>query len=193
MKTKPTIALAAENNSSLTTMITTNKVAMVVVNGLLFQLGWFSAVLGGNSVALSVMLALLIVHQFLFIQHKSEWLLIALVAAMGIVIDTALSLSNILVFQPSVIAIPAWLFCIWVLFACTINHSLSWLKNRPVVAILIGAVAGPSSYFAGSKLSDVAFAEPLLQSLAIMVMIWALLLPLLMSLSNKIIRRETNE
>lgn len=197
MKPEPSSALAVDDKNSASAImiasVKANKAAMFILNGLLFQLGWFSAVLGGNAVALGVMLAILMIHQLLFIRHKSEWLFIVLVGVIGIVVDSTLSLSNVLLFSSTAVGIPTWLFCIWILFACTINHSLSWLKDRPLVAIVMGGFAGPSSYFAGSKLSDVAFAEPLFQSLTIVVIVWAILLPLLMMLSKKINANDTDD
>ena len=162
------------------------KTALLVFNGLLFQLGWFSSVLGGDTIALVVSLFILIIHHLFFVTDKKEWLLIATIACIGLAIDSILSLTGILVFTSVSFGIPVWLFCIWVLFACTINHSLSWLKQKPLLALLMGAIAGPSSYFAGSKLSDVSFAQPLLLSLVIMAVVWALVLPILTTLSKQL-------
>lgn len=179
-----TVATPVESDNA------TRHTLLLVLNGLLFQIGWFSAVLGGNNIALAVTLALLVIHHLVFINSHKQWLLIAAITLLGLAVDTTLSLAGVLIFSQVQFGIPLWLLCIWVLFACTLNHSLAWLKNKPLLAVFVGAAAGPWSYFAGSKLSDVAFGEPLLQSLTIIIIVWAALLPSLMLLSTKLANRH---
>ena len=40
----------------------------------------------------------------------------------------------------------------WMNFALTLNHAMAWLKGRPVVGLILGAIGGPLAYFAGAKL-----------------------------------------
>jgi hypothetical protein len=49
---------------------------------------------------------------------------------------------------------PLWLLSLWPAFASALSegHSLSWLKQRPLVAAGLGAVLGPLSYAGGARL-----------------------------------------
>ena len=51
---------------------------------------------------------------------------------------------------------PYWLVVMWALFATTINVSMAWMKNRWLLAVVMGAVFGPMA-FAGEKLGAVNF------------------------------------
>lgn len=160
--------------------MTTNKTLMNLLNGVLFQIGWFSCVLGGNEIAVLATTAILIIHYKLYISMNAEWFLISVVALLGLTIDRALSIFGVLIFEETLIGIPLWLFCIWVLFASSLNHSLYWLNNKLPLAALLGAIAGPSSYYAGSKLSNVSLGAPPEQSLIVLALLWGCLFPLLL-------------
>ena len=149
-----------------------------LINAALFQLGWFACVLGGDVIAFVVTVAILCIHELFIVNKRYEWSLIAIIAVTGFIIDNALSLFGVFSFQsPSLLYIPLWLMCLWVLFATTLSHSLAWLKDRLWLAALLGGVSGPMSYLAGSKLADVALSSPPLFSLVTISLCWAILLP----------------
>lgn len=152
-----------------------------ILNALLFQAGWFACILGGDIIACAALILILGLHALVVIENQREWLVIGLITAVGLVVDNTLTLSGIFTFESaSVFAMPFWLLCIWALFAATLNHSLAWLQNRLWLAAILGAISGPSSYLAGSKLSSVVIAAPLPQSLLIIGLCWAALFPLMM-------------
>jgi hypothetical protein len=160
----------------------------LVANAVLFQIGWFSCVLGGDIVALLACSIIFLLHHYFFIVDKKEWLFIIAVAVIGFTIDSLLFIIGVFNFpNPSLVNIPFWFLCIWGLFAATFNHSLSWLRSKVWAAALLGAFFAPASYFAGSNLSDVGLAEPVLVSLLVIASCWALLMPLLMALLNKML------
>jgi hypothetical protein len=68
---------------------------------------------------------------------------------------------------------------LWMNLAATLRHSLSWLCGRPVLALVMGAVAGPLAYWGGARLGAVELGAPLGSSLAAIAVEWALALPLL--------------
>lgn len=152
----------------------------IIFNAALFQVGWLSCVLGGNTIALVATLSILSAHFIFFSRQYQEWSLITAVGLLGFIIDSILVALGVLSFEPTGLFIPLWLLCLWILFACTLNHSLSWLKRWPLLAVLLGAIAGPSSYFAGSQLAGVELSTPLLFSLSLIAIIWATLLPALL-------------
>jgi hypothetical protein len=73
----------------------------------------------------------------------------------------------------------------WAIFATTLNISLRWLKGRWLVAILSGAIAGPLAYYAGARLGGVVFTDQTIALIALS-MGWAVLMPLLMALSQRL-------
>lgn len=152
-----------------------------ILNALLFQAGWFACVLGGDAFAAAALVLILGFHALVIVENQREWLVIASIIAVGLVVDNALTLLGIFSFESvSVFAIPFWLLGLWALFAATLNHSLAWLQNRLWLAAILGALSGPSSYLAGSKLSSVELATPLAQTLLIIGLCWAVLLPLML-------------
>jgi hypothetical protein len=73
----------------------------------------------------------------------------------------------------------------WVLFASTLNVSLRWLRGRWMLAMLLGAVAGPLAYYAGAGLGGVVIAEPL-PAFTALAAGWAAFVPLLIRLSTRL-------
>ena len=158
-----------------------------LLNGLLFQAGWFACVLGGDSIALLAVATVLLLHGLFFIEYKREWYFIIGMALAGIVLDSALTAFGIFLFAiPSLGYIPIWLACLWFIFATTFNHSLVWLQHRLPLAALLGAVSGTGSYYAGTKLAPVALADPLWLSILQISVCWAILMPLLCLLSRRV-------
>lgn len=144
----------------------------------LFQLGWFVCVIGGNAYALGFTLFVLIIHGLTLIENKSEWLLILCVLLGGASWDFIMIKTGLLSFaNPGLLVVPIWLVCLWILFSTTLNHGLVWLHRRLGLASLFGAIFGPASYWAGTRLSDAQLAEPLIISLSLMAVGWAVLFP----------------
>ncbi len=132
---------------------------------------------------------ILVFHGMFFVEKKSEWTFIAVVALLGFVLDSTLAALDILIFDTASLGyIPAWLLCLWVMFASTLNHSLAWLQSRLVLAALLGAIFGPVSYFSGTKLAPVMLAEPVFISIFTISLCWALLLPLLLMACQRIVK-----
>ena len=81
---------------------------------------------------------------------------------------------------------PMWLVSLWMLFAITINHSLGWLKERYLLAALMGFVFGPVAYYGGSKLGAITMPVELGLNTTIIFsgIIWAFVMPLLLVISR---------
>ena len=149
-----------------------------LLNAALFQLGWFACVLGGDFIAVVVTATILFAHGQLFVLARREWLLIVGVALVGIFLDGVWVFSGVLDFPQAQSIIPIWLVCLWVIFATSLCHSFYWLQRRLVLASLLGAMAGPSSYLAGAAMAGVVIAEPRVISIAAISIAWSLLFPL---------------
>ncbi|MGB5326439.1 MAG: DUF2878 domain-containing protein [Pseudomonadales bacterium] len=150
-----------------------------IANALLFNAVWLLCVLGGNVVALFSTLALLLAH-FRFVSSDWRELVLALQAlVIGFFVDAMMLQSGVLIAPDASVMPPAWLLCLWVAFSTTLNHSMAWLQNRLLLSVLVGALLVPLSYYAGTRLTDFALAEPLWRSIAMVGASWALVLPLL--------------
>lgn len=158
----------------------------LIVNLLGFQAGWFVSILLGSLSAVIYTAVFLLLHSVYF-ASKKEWMLIAGVVMIGVVADSIFSLFGILNFTNTLFFIPGWLVCLWCLFAATICHSLSWMRNLPWLAFVFAAVAGPLSYLGGARLADVSIGQPLWLSLCIMSIWWGVLFTFVITFSRKIV------
>jgi hypothetical protein len=117
----------------------------------------------------------------------------AVFASAGLAIDSAWSLSGAVRYSaawPSAALAPVWLVSLWVAFALTLDHSLAWLRRRPLLAAQFGGFGGGWSYWAGARLGAV---ETMLPPWAYGVAVgacWAVSLPLLIRLTALLAARR---
>ena len=77
-----------------------------------------------------------------------------------------------------------WLpIALWALFAIQFNVLFRWLRSRPVRAAVLGAIAGPLSFRAGSALGAVHFPDTT-QAMTALAIGWAVLMPLMVYLAS---------
>jgi hypothetical protein len=62
---------------------------------------------------------------------------------------------------------------------------MSWLKGRLTLAAVMGAICGPMSYYAGSKLGGIVFESPLAAMIVLSVG-WAVIMPVVVSLADRL-------
>ena len=158
-----------------------------------FQLNWLICVLAAArglpwAGPLAVLLWVLIHLRLNRGQYKTELILIIAAAVAGYTLDSLLVLAGYLTFPaearlgyPS----PLWMVALWINLATTLRHSLRWLKGRVALGALFGGIGGAAAYYAGSRLDAVSLADPLISSLLIFL-IWALALPALYALVEKL-------
>lgn len=130
--------------------------------------------------------AILVFHLFMANKPVKEIQLVLVTLLIGGLWDSFMVASGLLVYEVGMFnnnLAPYWILSMWVLFATTLNVSLSWMKSRYFLAALLGAVAGPFAYFAGSKLGAVIMPDTIVSSLVI-ALGWALIMPWLMLLSD---------
>jgi hypothetical protein len=164
----------------------------IVINAVVLQIGWLSCVLAGaNQVPwMGTLTALLIVawHISHASRPQNELLLVLSAGIIGAVWDSLLVYAGWLQYPSGTLIenmAPHWIVAMWMLFATTLNVSLRWLKQRPAVAAALGAVAGPAAYFAGYRLGGVEIPD-LLPAMSALALGWAILMPVLMTLSNRL-------
>ncbi|MGC5703515.1 DUF2878 domain-containing protein [Pseudomonas sp. NFXW11] len=150
-----------------------------LANALLFQLGWFTCVLSGDSPWLLLGLATLLAHFRWVGRWADEGPMIVGIALIGITLDSFLHWLGVFQFQQVSLLIPWWLMLLWALLATTLRHCLAWSAHPWWLASALGALGGPLSYYAGGRLAEVTFPYGVLPTLIGLGLLWALLLPLL--------------
>lgn len=165
--------------------------AGLIVNVVAFQIGWFACVLGaarGWPWAGTALAAVIVAwHVARAVRPAQELRLIAAAMLMGALFDSSLAALGWLAFASGTLVdgtAPHWILAMWALFATTLNVSLNWLKGRLVVAALLGAAAGPLSYWAGARLGAVVLADPV-HALGALAVGWAIMMPALTILARR--------
>jgi hypothetical protein len=164
----------------------------VLVNFMVFQAAWFATVLGAAKDAPWVGLIVILAAAALHLRNTRlpliEARLLASAMVLGLVVDSLLLASGWIAY-PNGQWIPAlapyWIVAMWALFATTLNVSMRWMRGRYVLAALFGAVGGPLSYYAGSRLGAMTFVDPQ-AAVAALAMAWALAMPALMWLAARL-------
>ena len=154
--------------------------ALVIFNALAFQLVWFVCVQGNNNVALIAALALMVCHLALFRPAKTELLTMAQLIGLGILFDSLLMSSGLVQYHASHgFIIPGWLIALWIAFATTVHHSMTWIFSKPWLPALTGLCLVPFSYWAGIRFSGSEFTVHPIIFLLTDGIVWALLLSVL--------------
>lgn len=161
----------------------------ILLNFVLFQIGWFACVLsaaaGNPMLGVGVAAVIIAIHLAMANQKQHEIILIISAILTGLVWDSFLVWQNWIDYSSGMMitnAAPYWIVVMWGLFATTLNVSLAWLKQKMVLAALLGAVAGPLAYYAGFKLNALQFNDTTVALIALAIG-WALFTPLLMRLT----------
>ncbi|HWT16974.1 MAG TPA: DUF2878 domain-containing protein [Patescibacteria group bacterium] len=170
----------------------------VIVNAALFQMVWFATVAGAGAgfwwTGLPVLLVFAIWQVRVSRWPRADLALIGAGIVLGFVIDSLLIAGGWLRYatpQPFAQFAPVWIIVLWAGFALTVNHSLSFLKQRVTLALLFGAIGGPLAYVGAARLFDaVAFTAPHAQVLAAIAVAWAIATPLLLAIATRLVARE---
>lgn len=167
------------------------------MNAGLFQIVWFACVLGG---AKGLLWPALLSFTVLAIwqlpknrRHSSDVKLILCAIVLGLIFDSLWVLLGFMSYvdqRPFSMLAPAWIIILWMGFALTINHSLTWMNRHPLLPAFLGAVCGPSSYLAGMKLGAVEYQADVILISACLAVSWGFSVWLLvrLSLSKPIIK-----
>lgn len=163
-----------------------------IVSFVLFQIAWFAAVMGAAhrwpTLGTFLVLAVVAVHILMSVRPRTELAFVAIVVALGLLFESAVAVQGHIVYpsgQPVSWLAPYWIVALWGLLATAPNVTLRWLKRRPGLAAVLGAICGPASFLAGVRLGGARFVDamPALLTLAIA---WAVLMPTLMALSIRL-------
>ena len=155
----------------------------VLVNAVAFKLGWVSAVFGGaNELPLLVIAGVssaVAIHLWRSVAPLHEASLLLLAAVIGLSWDSVMVAAGWLAYPSGTIITglaPYWIVAVWVVFATTLNVTFRWLRDRLVLAAVMGAIFGPVSYVAGSAAGAVEIVQPM-AALASLAVAWSVLMP----------------
>ena len=163
-------------------------------NFILFQAGWFACVLGaasGDTLAIAGTAAAMVVvaiHIGSAKRAMPELKLALVVTLIGLLWEALVLQAGWLAFPYGNLTggwPPIWILAMWALLATTLNVSLDWLKGRWLLAVVLGAVAGPLSYYAGMRMGAVEFIDAP-RAIATLAVGWGALTPLLLLLAHRL-------
>ena len=163
----------------------------ILLNCGLFQVGWFSSVLGAAQqlpwLGPAAVLVAVAVHLYRAKEPARELMLVAACGFIGALFDSIFVAVRWVAYPSGLFnesLAPYWIITLWMLFATTLNVSLRWLKGRYGVAAVLGLIAGPATYYTGEKLGGIIFLQPL-PTLLLLGIGWSLLMPLLIVLAER--------
>ena len=133
-----------------------------IINFIAFQIIWLIAVLG----AANELLWPTIIAVFAFMlwqlspqrRHPNDIRFVIYAITFGLILDSLWQASGLIEFKLALPFIaPIWILLLWITFALTFNHSLTWLKKSPWFPIVFGMIGAPLSYYAGTRLEAVSY------------------------------------
>lgn len=162
-----------------------------LINFVAFQAGWFSCVLaaahGLPLAGLLVALCAVLLHLGLAAQPRAELRLVTIAVLIGLAFDSLLASQGWVKYPNGMLVdgmAPYWILAMWAMFATTLNASMGWMRGRPALAAMMGAVFGPLSYQAGGRLGGLSFGDEVAAMLALGIG-WAIVMPVLVALAAR--------
>lgn len=158
----------------------------MVVNVVLYQLGWFATAFGASAgypwSGPLLITGIIYLHIRYIASSAREFLYLCAVACAGYTMDGLILNSGIFTFQgtgPLPGWPPVWLWFLWMLFATLFPCSLRWLEGRPLTSAVLGAMGGPAAYVAGERLGALHIHSPYWWNVGVLALCWAVAVPLL--------------
>ena len=168
------------------------------INIIFYQGVWLLAVAGaarGWWWAGPVAVAIFAVVQLaLSTSRRADFLLLCIAAAAGFAIDSLFARSGALSYAapvPWTTLAPVWIVALWVNFALTLNHSLSYLRSHLALAAILGAIGAPLAYWAAfNGWNAITFTGRPIGTLVVLAAVWAVATPVLCVIANRLIERD---
>jgi hypothetical protein len=157
-----------------------------------YQLVWFAIVISASRgqswwgiAAALVFIALQLVYSS---TRMADMRTVVTAFACGFLMDGALAATGWLHYASPLFSLPApvWILALWMAFAMTWNHSMQFLRGRPWLAGLLGAVGGPLAYLGAARGFDaVIFVLPSWHAIGLLSIGWAMALAMLAQLTRR--------
>ena len=125
-----------------------------IVNAVTLNVVWMAAVGGAARgwwwAGPAAALAFLLVHRPYF--NRMDALILIVLMPLGLVLDSLYAATGVVIYAspvPSAYLAPVWILALWL--ALTVAHSLRFLLANVWVAMLLGAIFGPLSYWIAAE------------------------------------------
>jgi hypothetical protein len=171
----------------------------IAANLVLFKIVWLAGLFGAGAgmawLGAACLAVFVAAHLWLVARPLVDMALLAIVATAGFGVDTFFTQASVLEYQATFIAglAPLWIAVLWANFALTLNHGFAWLKGKYFLAASMGLICGPFAYFAGVKFGAAAIPESASYSYFVIGLTWALFLPLIVWLANRLLEYRAND
>lgn len=176
-----------------------NRWLALLINMAAFYALWLAAMYGAGKTwwwTVPVLALLSMVGQLRFSPSpKREMYLILAGAAVGTSLDWLGATLGFFRFVSQSTTEFLMLFgALWVNFGTTLRPSFGWMWRRPLLASLLGAIGGSSSYWVGAQIGAIAFVGPEWRGLLWVAVQFGIALPVWMLIANHTIgeRAETS-
>ena len=127
------------------------------------------------------MILFLLVHYYLFVSDIREIYLVLIIGTIGTITDSLLFLSGSFIYAGAysnqILIAPMWITAMWAGFSATVNHSMSWLKDKWLLMVICGVVFGPAAFFTGEKFGAIEFHLSALFSVLVIAIVYGILMP----------------
>ena len=169
---------------------------LLLLNLVAFQLAWFACVLGAAhgmpGLGILAVVAAVALQFALSTARSHEAVLLGAALLMGLVWDTAMARSGIVVYAspgPLPDWAPGWILALWALLATTLRGPLQWLHGRWLLTAIIGGVSGAFSYLGAVRLGAGQLPDVTL-AMGVLAAGWTMITPLLVELARRLCARE---
>ena len=174
-----------------------------ISNAISFQVGWFICILTNTAMSTIFTLSYILsyfIYLYFFTKKpslKREAFWIGLFIIVGFLCETLFFTSGVLyktdpplgnnsITFNGLIAPPAWLLCLWALFATSMRTSLEFMFRKASLAYVLMFVMAPCSYYAGAKLNtQVEIGQPLILHLFVIGLTWVAAFNCIYSLKHR--------
>lgn len=126
----------------------------IILAAVAFQIVWFACVLFGSMVALGATAALWYYYTRLMSFQPIHYGFIATIVVIGVLVDSVLMRTGIIVFAHSALLPPLWLICLWFNFAMLVLLALPKIVVQKYLFAGLSLLGGGLSYIAGIALSE---------------------------------------
>lgn len=162
-----------------------------------YQLVWFAIVIaaarGQPWWGIAVALAFVALQLRFSATRAADFRTLVATFVCGFLLDGALATTGWLQYASPEVSVPApiWILALWLAFAMTLNHSMVFLRGRPWLAGVLGAVGGPLAYLGAARGFDaVVFVAPAWRAITLLAVGWAAALAVLAILTQGWTARE---
>jgi hypothetical protein len=163
------------------------------------QIVWFCAVIGAGRDAWwpgVAAAAVFMLSHFAFArqtpaQRAIDFRLLGIALLIGVLLDGSIAASGLARYAADELTLPSggaplWILGLWVSFALTLRHSMRFLLERPLIAVLLGAIGGPLAYLGAARgWQAIVFAEPRWAAVVALAFGWGIAIPLLTTLAAR--------